>query len=383
MFLDHPLVGVGAGNYSTHFARYADRVGSDARLYEEPGEVNYPHSLYLEVAAETGAVGLAAFGTVLVAAFASLVAARRRLLAAGDPRTAALAEGVGLALVGLLVTGLFLHGQFPRYLYLLLGLAGGLVLAAQRAGAGRRTAEAPPAGNVPEAARAAAGASAVRVRRPVAVLLSRFPLVTETFILREIEELERQGQPIVLAPLIREHPEVVHREAESWVDRAVFTPWMSPSIAAALFRQAARRPFRLLGTALRLVGGSAGSPSMLWRSLALFPKAVLLAERLGGAGVGHLHAHFATHPATAALIAGRLSGLGFSFTVHAHDLFVDRHLLAWKLREAAFVRVISRFNRDLIADLYPWAADKLVVVHVGVECRAARLPSRVAPTAGD
>jgi colanic acid/amylovoran biosynthesis glycosyltransferase len=373
MFLDRPVFGVGAGNYSDEFFRYARRVGSDARLYEEPGEVNYPHNLYLEVAAESGAVGLAAFGALLVAAFASLFTARRRLLAAGDPRTAALAEGVGLALVGLLVTGLFLHGEFPRYLYLLLGLAGGLSLVSRPAGRADREEGPPATGGGPDTtANALAAAPAVRVRRPVAVLLSRFPLVTETFILREVEQLERQGQPVRLVPLIRETPAVVHREAEPWVGRALYTPWLSPPIAAALARAFLRRPLRLFGMLFHLVFGAACSPAILWRSLALLPKAVLLAERLEGEGVRHLHAHFATHPATVALVASRLAGLDFSFTVHAHDLFVDRHLLAWKLRRAAFVRVISRFNRDTIARLYPWAAEKLVVVHVGVDLEGRR-----------
>lgn len=382
MFLDQPVLGVGAGNYSTHFSRYADLVGSDARLYEEPGEVNYPHNLYLEVAAETGAVGLAAFGTLLIAAFASLVVARRRLLAAGDPRTAALAEGVGLALVGFVVTGLFLHGEFPRYLYLLLGLTGGLVLTARSPGVGGRGGEALPEGEDRSAGMAAAAASALRVRRPIAVLLSRFPLVTETFILREVEQLERQGQPVRLVPLIRETPAVVHREAEPWVGRALHTPWLSLPMAAALARALLRRPLRLLGILLRLVFGAAGSPAILWRSLALLPKSVLLAERLESEGVRHLHAHYATHPATVALVASRLAALDFSFTVHAHDLFVDRHLLGWKLRQAAFVRVISRFNHDTIVRLYPWAAEKLVVVHVGVDAEGRR-PAHAATNAGD
>ncbi|HEX6204003.1 MAG TPA: glycosyltransferase, partial [Thermoanaerobaculia bacterium] len=382
MFLDAPLLGVGAGNYGSRFTSYADRVGSDARLYEEPGERNFPHNLYLEVAAETGAVGLAAFALIVVAAFASLVGARRRHLARGDPRTAALAEGLGLALVGFLITGLFLHGEFPRYLYLLLGLSAGLATPAGRggrplgAGDEGESATAMPRGElspgaaVPDSRRSAA--AGVLVRRPVAVLLSRFPLVTETFILREVGEMERQGQPVVLVPLIRERPAVVHREAEPWLGRALTTPWLSPAIAAAVARAAVRRPLALAGTALRLVAGTLGSPAMLWRSLALVPKSVLLAERLAADGVRHLHAHYATHPATVALVAARLARLDFSFTVHAHDLFVDRHLLAWKLREAAFVRVISDFNRDFVARLHPWAAEKLVTVHVGVDPAAFR-----------
>ncbi|HEX2165577.1 MAG TPA: O-antigen ligase family protein, partial [Thermoanaerobaculia bacterium] len=134
MFLDRPEVGVGAGNYAHHFTRYADRVGSDARLYEEPGARNFPHNLYLEVAAETGVLGLAAWGGVLLAAFVTLLAARRRLRAAGDLRTAALADGVAAGLVGYLVTWLFLHGEFPRYPYLLLGLATALLLTGRAEG---------------------------------------------------------------------------------------------------------------------------------------------------------------------------------------------------------------------------------------------------------
>ena len=59
------------------------------------------------------------------------------------------------------------------------------------------------------------------VRTPVAVFVSRFPLVTETFVLREIIELERQGQPVVLVPLLREEPTVVHPEARPWIARAL------------------------------------------------------------------------------------------------------------------------------------------------------------------
>ena len=85
----------------------------------------------------------------------------------------------------------------------------------------------------------------MKVRPPVAVLLSRFPRVTETFILREVNELERQGWPVLLVPLIRESPEVIHPEARPWLEqpgRALFTPWLSPAIVASHLRALRRRP---------------------------------------------------------------------------------------------------------------------------------------------
>lgn len=213
------------------------------------------------------------------------------------------------------------------------------------------------------------------VRRPVAVLLSRFPLVTETFILREAMELERQGQPVRLVPLLREDPEVIHREAKPWMERALFTPFVSGAILGANLRRFARRPVRYLATLLRLLFGTLPSPGFWAKSLALFPKAVYLAERLEREDVAHLHAHYATHPATVAWIAARVSSLTYSFTVHAHDVFVDRTFLAPKLKEARWVRAISRFNRDFLAERYPEAAEKIEVVHVGVDPESYTAPT--------
>lgn len=123
MFLDQPLLGVGAGNYTVHFDRYADVVGFSARDYEQPGEVHYPHNLYLEIAAETGIVGLAVFAGVVVAAFLALRQARR---VSGD-----FARAFEIALVGYLISSVFLHGHFQRYLWLLFGFAAALRLMAR------------------------------------------------------------------------------------------------------------------------------------------------------------------------------------------------------------------------------------------------------------
>jgi len=128
MFLDHPVLGVGAGNYTVHFETYADEVGSAARDYEDPAEPHFPHSLYLEIAAETGILGLLPFGLAVIAAFASLRRARAAFLAAGDGASGGLTRGFEIALVGYLVSSLFLHAHFSRYLWLLLGLSTALAL---------------------------------------------------------------------------------------------------------------------------------------------------------------------------------------------------------------------------------------------------------------
>ncbi|MDX1630543.1 MAG: glycosyltransferase [Thermoanaerobaculia bacterium] len=219
----------------------------------------------------------------------------------------------------------------------------------------------------------------------MAVVVSRFPLVTETFILREIDELERRGQPVVLVPLIRENPPVVHPEARPWVDRARYSPFFSPSILGANLRALRRDPAAYLGTLARLIRGNLPSPGFLARSLLLFPKAVDLAERLPRDRVTHLHAHFATHPATVAWIASRLSDLEFSFTAHAHDLFVDSTFLEEKLRSARFVRTISEFNRRWLRERFPGVETGIEVVPMGIDVDRYRAPEApfVEPPSGE
>lgn len=215
----------------------------------------------------------------------------------------------------------------------------------------------------------ASGAQPAQPRRgTVAVLMSRFPTVTETFILREMIEMERQGQPVRLVPMLKDSPPVIHDAAKPWLDVALYTPYLSPAIIAANLRTLLRRPRRYLSLLRRLVFGTVGSPGTLIRTLAIFPKSVFLAGALTREGIRHIHAHYATHPATMALIIATLSDITFSFTVHAHDIQIDRSLLRWKLRETRFVRSISDFNRRFLERLYPKEAKgKINVIHVGIE----------------
>lgn len=369
VFSEHPILGVGAGNYGEAFFDSSRSVGTDAELYGDPGVQNYPHNLYLETAAETGGVGVLLFGLVIVSAGSTLWLVRRQAGGEDDVPLRGLADGLSLAIAGFLVTALFLHWEFPRYFSLVLGLVAGLGAAsANRVGneakdRGSQLRDAPAA----ERRGFPSVPSRPPLSAPIAVFVSRFPKLTETFILREIDELERQGQPVVLVPLIRHREPLVHEQARRWLGRAVFTPWASRDILRANGVWLMRRPGRYLSTLFRLVGETLFSPAICARTLALFPKAAYLAERLPAQGVGHVHAHFATHPTTAALIVHRLSGVTFSFTTHAHDIFVRRDLLGWKIRESAFVRVISEFNRHYLAERYPDHVERFVVIHMGVD----------------
>lgn len=235
-------------------------------------------------------------------------------------------------------------------------------------------------------------------QRRVAYLVSRFPKLTETFILFELLAVERHGVAVELFPLMRArasgvHPEgqplwrkvaerirpdrglpVMHPEAVPLVERAHYSGFLSGAVLrdnVTVFRRGPRRYLRTLG---QLVVDMAGSANYLVGSLAIFPLAVHFGERMRLLGVEHVHAHFANHPATAAWIIHQTAGLPYSFTGHGADLQVDQHGLRRKVREAAATVTISGYNRRFISEHTGVRDDRVTVIHCGVDTEIVAPP---------
>jgi putative inorganic carbon (hco3(-)) transporter len=131
-FRDHPLVGVGPGQF---FARYSQTYANELDLrYLKTSR--RAHNLYLEIAADTGVLGLAAFLAVVLVTIGQLVRAAR-LCAVRRPDLALLAHGFALSLFAYLTTGLFLQLAYQRYFWFLLALANATIWIAARAVATR------------------------------------------------------------------------------------------------------------------------------------------------------------------------------------------------------------------------------------------------------
>lgn len=204
----------------------------------------------------------------------------------------------------------------------------------------------------------------------IAYVVSRFPMVTETFIVREFLELERRGVPLELFSLQRQAAPVVQPDAAALAGRVHYGwPPCRALLAAQLF-WVLRSPRRYATAWWRALRGNWRSPVWLARSLAVVPMAASFARAMEALGVRHVHAHYATHPALAALVVKHLTGIPYSITAHAHDLYVNRTMLREKVEEAAFVVTISEYNRDLLARWCPpGAAAKTSVVRCGVDPR--------------
>jgi putative inorganic carbon (HCO3(-)) transporter len=116
-FLDHPVVGVGPGQY---FRRFSQDYGNDLGLRHFDSQ-RRAHNLYFETAADLGIIGFSAFMAVIGATLLPLWRLRRRLRET-RPELANIAASFFLSVVAYLYTGVFLHLSYERYFWLLLAL---------------------------------------------------------------------------------------------------------------------------------------------------------------------------------------------------------------------------------------------------------------------
>jgi len=203
----------------------------------------------------------------------------------------------------------------------------------------------------------------------IAYIVSLFPKISETFILREMEALQGAGAEITVLSLKTRREEFAHPEARAFEGATLYAA-SSPAALSALAGWAARKPAAVAGIVARVLLSHAAHPVLLAKSVPALVAAAWAAKRLSELGVERLHAHWATYPALTAWAVRRLTGIPYSITAHAHDIFLKNPLLAEKIEESDFTVTISEFNRRLIGDLCgAKAAGKLHVIHCGVPLR--------------
>lgn len=228
--------------------------------------------------------------------------------------------------------------------------------------------------------------SETRETRPkprVAYMMSRFPKLTETFILYEMIAMIEQGVTVELFPLLRERTNIMHPEAERFMEEAHFVPFISWPIVRANLSYLRRKPGTYLATLGALLKGNWGSFRYFTGALGIFPKSVYFAAQMERLEISHVHAHFASHPAAAAYVIHRLTDIPFSFTAHGSDIHRDRTMLAEKVAEASFVVPISDFNKEVILNACDGRhAEKMTIIHCGVDTEHFRPGDEVAVADG-
>lgn len=206
----------------------------------------------------------------------------------------------------------------------------------------------------------------------LAYLLNTYPLISTTFIRREIQAIEALGQPVERFAVRHWDGELVDPDdiAEREKTRYLLTGGKGALLRDALLTLLAH-PLRVL-MLLPLWW-------RVWRTanrnfvqhVAYLLEAMAFARRTRALGIDHVHVHFATNAATVALFARRLGAPPYSFTVHGPDEIVPgepaKLSMAEKAREAAFIVAITRYCRNRIAEEAPASAGKIRIVHCGID----------------
>jgi glycosyltransferase involved in cell wall biosynthesis len=221
--------------------------------------------------------------------------------------------------------------------------------------------------------------------RRVAYLLKRFPKLSETFILHEILELERQGLDLHLFSIMNPDEEIVHADVSRVRAPVTYLPagWRGTwAMLRAHLALVWRGPRRYAGVGAYALQRRHSTPfTQRLAGVQYFWHAGWLARELEQAGVTHLHAHFAHIPGSVAHFVHLLTELPYSVTAHARDIYTSPpDQLAIRLRAARFVVTCTGYNAQYLASLMGTAAaQRLHRIYHGVDLHKFDPKSRTAP----
>ena len=204
-------------------------------------------------------------------------------------------------------------------------------------------------------------------RTKLAYLMGTFPSLTETFVLGEIQALADAGVHVELYSLRR--PRTIPDQSPGQ-DLAAVTHYGPPpwgrELWAANLRVLRQFPGRYLGTLAAVAARTVLNPVHCVKSLGLFPIAIAFAENMMRSGREHVHAHWASYPATAAYVVARLLGIPYSITAHVYDATLIRSLMREKVRRASFIVTCNEWSARRLANLVPEAKSRIVLNYHGV-----------------
>ncbi|NNE43597.1 MAG: glycosyltransferase [Gemmatimonadetes bacterium] len=207
----------------------------------------------------------------------------------------------------------------------------------------------------------------------IAYVVKVYPRLSETFIVNEILALEAQGADVSVYSL---NPPKDGRFHER-LGRVRASVTYLPAMGQAQLLETATEDAALLAPHREMLGRHVWSAleSGDLSALRTLGKGLALARELRAAPVDHIHAHFATSAAEAAGIAATLTGLPFSFTAHAKDIYVHDYVdqaLRERLEAARFCVTVCDANAAYLRDLAPQA--RIERVYNGLDLEEFAVP---------
>lgn len=180
-----------------------------------------------------------------------------------------------------------------------------------------------------------------------------------SFVVSEILELRKLGAVVKVFNAFRPAPHQDPMQEEVRKDSLYFADSYL-SVVTAVLRTIVRSPLRFARLLAFVIRHG--------ESLRLLLLAVYYSPLIRQEGVQHLHGTFGTRTTTLAYLASSLSGIDYSFTTHAYDLFNPNPSLVWKTNGSRFMRTISHFNKRFAEATYLGVnGSKIIPIYLGVD----------------
>ena len=214
----------------------------------------------------------------------------------------------------------------------------------------------------------------------LAYLVSEYPAISHTFILREVRRLRALNFDVQVASINSPRQPGGEMAADDR-DEAATTLYIKKAglLGAALahLRAIGQRPAAYLRGLIFALSLGGTDLRQLPYSIFYLTEALILGNWMESRNLPHVHAHFANAASTVGLIASRVFATGFSFTVHGPDEFYDvrGQRLSEKIEGASFVFCIGYFARSQLMKLSPvsnWSKFDIAPLGVDPEVFAKR-----------
>ena len=213
----------------------------------------------------------------------------------------------------------------------------------------------------------------------IAYILSQFPETHETFILREIKALKEKGTAVKIFSLKKSRDKIIHPEALDLIKKTIYGRLNILSILFCVLRY----PIKTLSSFGYLLKTYGTNPKELIKALYVFLECLCFVRVLKKEKIAHIHSHWATIPTTAAVILSKFTGIPFSFTAHAWDIFISQRGLKEKINKSKFVLTCTDYNHKFLAGLCDnEQAGKIYLNYHGVDLKSkswGQAPSGTVP----
>lgn len=216
--------------------------------------------------------------------------------------------------------------------------------------------------------------SSVTAEPVLGMILKGYPRISETFISNEILLLERLGIQVRLFPMRHPRENFCHASVKEIKARVDYLPTYLWSDLHILFYHNFLLALKKPGAYARTLA-LAAKRFLRKRNIATLKhllQAGYMVNRflLNSREIKHLHSHFAHSPTSVTMFAGMLSGLPYSFTAHAKDIYTsDPAQIREKIDMASFVITCTRYNKQYLSRLSRGSTTSVHCVYHGIDVK--------------